>query len=394
MYRNNWMGSVLLLTLVILIGIGLAAWKYELIQNQQAASANQPEQMESVTISVARAINHRQTTTSIGTVLALRSITLKNELAGTVRTVRLTPGQIVEPGTLLAALDVSVEEAELRAQEAQAALAKTVLNRRQHLNAELASTKEEVDRARADLDVAQAQIARTKAIIAKKTIRAPFRARVGIADVHPGQYLDEGTLLTTLQGVGEAVHVDFTVAQQVAARLRIGEAVEVFTTNDSPTIMARIVALDARVDPTTRNAMIRARIEGASNVPAPGASVRVRIPVGPEYHVVAIPVSALRKGPGGDQVFVIAPDKDGRNRAYTRHVESGPMIGDEIVIHTGLSAGEQIAAVGSFKLRDGILVAVAGAVENHSKENHDAGNPSINSSSTMGNQPAVPQSAP
>lgn len=394
MYRNNWMGSVLLLTLVILIGIGLAAWKYELIQNQQAASANQPEPMESVTISVARAINHRQTTTSIGTVLALRSITLKNELAGTVRTVRLTPGQIVEPGTLLAALDVSVEEAELRAQEAQAALAKTVLNRRQHLSAELASTKEEVDRARADLDVAQAQIARTKAIIAKKTIRAPFRARVGIADVHPGQYLDEGTLLTTLQGVGEAVHVDFTVAQQVAARLRIGEAVEVFTTNDSPTIMARIVALDARVDPTTRNAMIRARIEGASNVPAPGASVRVRIPVGPEYHVVAIPVSALRKGPGGDQVFVIAPDKDGRNRVYTRHVESGPMIGDEIVIHAGLSAGEQIAAVGSFKLRDGILVAVAGAVENHSKENHDAGNPSINSSSTMGNQPAVPQSAP
>jgi membrane fusion protein (multidrug efflux system) len=76
MYRNNWMGSVLLPTLVILIGIGLAAWKYELIQNQQAASANQPEPMESVTISVARAINHRQTTTSIGTVLALRSITL------------------------------------------------------------------------------------------------------------------------------------------------------------------------------------------------------------------------------------------------------------------------------------------------------------------------------
>lgn len=121
--------------------------------------------------------------------------------------------------------------------------------------------------------------------------------------------------------------------------------------------------------------MIRARIEGAGNVPAPGASVRVRVPVGPEQHVVAIPVSALRKGPGGDQVFVIAPDKDGRNRVHTRQVESGPMIGDEIVIHAGLTAGEQIAAVGSFKLRDGILVAVVEAVENHSTENHDAENP-------------------
>jgi membrane fusion protein, multidrug efflux system len=375
MNRQNWLGSVLLVSLVLLIGIGLGAWKYESIQSEQAASANQPEPMESVTIAVARGIDHRQTTTSIGTVLALRSITLKNELAGTVREVRLTPGQIVEAGTLLVALDVSVEEADLRAQEAQVALAKTVLNRRQHLSQELATTQEEVDRARADLDVAQAQIARTKAIIAKKTIRAPFRARVGIADVHPGQYLDEGTLLTTLQGVGDAVHVDFTVAQQVAAGLRVGESVEILAASDSSAIVAKIVALDARVDPTTRNAMIRARIEGTRNVPSPGASVRVQVPVGPTRNVVAIPVSALRKGPGGDQVFIVAPSTDGRTRVHTRRVDIGPMFGDEIVIHAGLTAGEQIAALGSFKLRDGILVTVAESAGNSSKENHEAGNP-------------------
>jgi multidrug resistance efflux pump len=91
----------------------------------------------------------------------------------------------------------------------------------------MATTQEEVDRARADLDVARAQITRTKAIIARKTIRAPFRALVGIADVHPGQYLNEGTLLTTLQGIDDAANVDFTVAQQVAADLRAGELVEV-----------------------------------------------------------------------------------------------------------------------------------------------------------------------
>ncbi len=375
MNRQNWVGSIVLVLFVIFLGIGLAAWKYESIQSEQAASANQPEPMESVTIAVAQAIDYRPTTTSIGTVLALRSITLKNELAGTVREVRLTPGQIVEAGTRLVALDVSVEEADLRAQEAQVALAKTVLNRRQNLSQELATTQEEVDRARADLDVAQAQIARTKAIIAKKTIRAPFRARVGIADVHPGQYLDEGTLLTTLQGVGEAVHVDFTVAQHVAAGLRVGEAVEVLTAGDSPAVKARIVAIDARVDPTTRNAMIRARIEGTSNAPAPGASVRVRVPVGPERKVVAIPVSALRKGPGGDQVFVITPDRDGRTRVHTRLVESGPMFGDEIVIHAGLTAGERIAAVGSFKLRDGVLVVIADTSENRSKANRQAANP-------------------
>src|SRR5215470_660081 len=223
MKRRHVVGSVVLPALVLMMGVGLAAWKYDAIQDGKAASARQPEPMETVTVALAKEIEHRQTTTSIGTVLALRSITLQNELSGTVREVRLMPGQIVEAGMLLVALDVSVEEAELKAQEAQAALAKTVLDRRQNLNHEMATTQEEIDRARADLDVARAQITRTKAIIARKTIRAPFRSRVGIADVHPGQYLNEGTLLTTLQGIDAATNVDFTVAQAVAAQLRPGE---------------------------------------------------------------------------------------------------------------------------------------------------------------------------
>jgi membrane fusion protein (multidrug efflux system) len=345
--------------MVLLVGVGLAAWKYDAVQEGQAASASQPEPMEAVTVAVVKEIEHRPTTTSIGTVLALRSITLQNELAGTVREVRLIPGQIVETGTVLVALDVSVEEAELKAQEAQAALAKTVLDRRQNLNHEMATTQEEVDRARADLDVARAQISRTKAIIARKTIRAPFRSRVGIADVHPGQYLNEGTLLTTLQGIDDAAHVDFSVPQQVAADLREGEAVEVFAGAASP-VTARIVALDARIDPTTRNAVVRARIDGASKAPPPGSSVRVRVPVGIARKAVSVPVSALRKGPGGDQVFVIAQDKDGRPRAHIQQVQSGAMLGDEVVIHAGLTPGEQVAASGSFKLREAALVSIAG----------------------------------
>jgi membrane fusion protein (multidrug efflux system) len=258
------------------------------------------------------------------------------------------------------ALDVSVEEAELRAQEAQAALAKTVLDRRQNLSQEMATTQEEVDRARADLDVARAQIARTKAIIARKTIRAPFRSRVGIADVHPGQYLNEGTLLTTLQGIDEAAHVDFTVAQQVAAGLREGEPVEVFAAGSAP-ITAKIVALDSRIDPATRNAVVRARIDGAGKAPSPGASVRVRVPVGAPQKAVAVPVSALRKGPQGDQVFIITQDKDGRARAHVQQVESGAMFGDEVVIHSGLTAGDRVAASGSFKLREAALVSISDA---------------------------------
>jgi membrane fusion protein (multidrug efflux system) len=104
--------------------------------------------------------------------------------------------------------------------------------------------------------------------------------------------------------------------------------------------------------------MVRARIEGAANAPTPGASVRVRVPIGAPRTAVAVPVSALRKGPGGDHVFVIVTDKDGKTRARVRQVESSAMLGDEIVLLGGLSAGERVAASGSFKLRDAMLVTI------------------------------------
>ena len=360
MSRRGWIGSFLLLAAVAGVGAGLMAWKQTSIKEAAAASAKQPEPMETVTVAVAIEKEHRGMTTSIGTIMALRSITLRNEIAGTVRDVALVPGQVVESGTLLVALDVSVEEAELKAQEAQAVLAETMLGRMQRASQNRAASETEVDRARAERDVAQAQIARTKAVIARKSIRAPFRARVGMANVHPGQYLNAGTELTTLQGVDDAVHVDFTVAQRVALGLKEGDALEVIANSDAPPVTGTIIAIDARIDTMTRNAMVRARIEGAGKAPTPGASVRVRIPVGPARKAVAVPVSALRRGPGGDHVFVVAPDKVGRTRAHLRPVTSGAMLGDEVLIHGGLFAGEQVAASGSFKLRDGLLVAIAG----------------------------------
>jgi membrane fusion protein (multidrug efflux system) len=89
--------------------------------------------------------------------------------------------------------------------------------------------------------------------------------------------------------------------------------------------------------------------------------VRVRVPVGPPAKVVAVPVSALRKGPAGDHVFVIAPDDAGKPRAALRRVRAGAIVGDDVLIHDGLAAGEQVATTGSFKLREDVLVAVAEA---------------------------------
>ncbi len=350
----NRLGSAGIVVAVVLVGTALAAWKYVSLRAADAGARHE-EPAEAVTVAVARPLEHRGTSSSIGTVLAMQSITLRNELPGTVRRVDLVPGQVVEAGTVLVALDVAVEQAELRAQQAQATLAATQLARIQRLRSDGIAPEMELDRAVAERDVAMAQMARTKAVIERKTIRAPFRARVGIADVHPGQYLNEGTELTTLQSVADDAHVDFAVTQDVATGLRVGDAVTVFGPTDVP-VTAAIVAVDARVDPATRNVLVRARTD-AADAPAPGASVRVQVPVGSPIAAVAVPISAVRKSPTGDHVFVIAEAGDGM-RAQARRVQVASATGDDVIILDGLAAGERVAATGAFKLREGAKVAV------------------------------------
>ena len=82
MNHRGWVGSSLVLVIVVAVGAGLAVWKYGTLQESAAASGNQPEAMEAVTVAVAKEVEHHQSATSIGTVLALRSITLRNEPSG------------------------------------------------------------------------------------------------------------------------------------------------------------------------------------------------------------------------------------------------------------------------------------------------------------------------
>jgi membrane fusion protein, multidrug efflux system len=359
MTRRTRIQSTLLLVAILSTAGALGAWKQASLEAAEVAAASQPEPVESVTAATAEPRDYRPTNTAIGTVLAMRSITLRNELPGTVKTVALAPGRIVDTGEVLVALDVSVERAELEALKAEADLADLVLARSERLHEQKAVSREELDRALANRDVTRAQIARTSAIIERKTIRAPFRARVGIADVHPGQYLNEGTEITTLQGIDNAVHIDFAVEQQIAANLHVGDNINVIVRNgDTMSVAASIVAVDARVDPTTRNAMVRARIDDPKKAPTPGASVRVQVPAGKLQSVVAVPANALRKGPSGDHVFVLVDDESGSARAQLRMVSLVAQLGDEVLIGNGLIAGEQVATSGSFKLREDVLVAL------------------------------------
>lgn len=353
----RWVASLLLIVAVLGGGALIYLWKAMSDAAAAQAAAAQPPPMWAVESAEVRTRQFARSTTSIGTVRALQSITLRNELPGTVHKVTLQTGQVVEAGAVLVELDVAVEQAELQALEAESKLAASMLARMEQALAKQGASAADVDRARAELDKALANVARTKALIERKRLRAPFHARVGFVDLHVGQYLDAGATVTTLQGTEDAVHVDYAVTQDVATHLTVGGEVEIVVTGQPPA-QAKIVAMDARVDATTRNTSIRALLRGLSPMPQPGASVRVRTPIEAPVDVMVVPVSALRRGSDGDHVFVIAKNEQGALVADVRRVHSGTSLGDEVVIKDGLKVGDRVAAAGSFKLFPGALIAV------------------------------------
>jgi len=339
----------------------LAAYKYWRVSSMIATAASFGEPAEAVKVADVRAITWQGQASAAGTIVAREFVTLSNELAGTVARVAFSSGQVVEAGQALLELDTRTERAELRSAEADIELARLTANRTRRLVEQRAGTQAEVDRARAQLAQAEARRDVVAATIARKMLQAPFRGRIGLRDVHPGQYLGEGTEITTLESVADGVYVDFRLPQELAAQLAPGARVRLSGGALRKDAEAVVRAIDARADEVSRTVRLRAEATGLGAEATPGAFVDVTVASTAPRQVLVVPVAAVRRAAYGDHVFVIGATRDGgpELRAEQRFVKTGPVVGREIVILDGLATGDRVATDGSFKLRHGSLVRVA-----------------------------------
>ncbi len=356
----NRRALVVALVAIAAVVAALAGFKYWRVSSMIAAASAFGEPAEAVQVAAARTVTWQAESSAAGTVVAKQFVTLRNELAGTVTDVHFRSSQIVEQGQPLLELDTRTERAELRSAEADIGLARLTVDRTRKLVEQRVASQAEVDRAEAQLAQVEARRDVIATAIARKVLRAPFRGRIGLRDVHPGQYLSEGTELTTLESAAETVYVDFRLPQETAARLTTGNAVRVAGGALVEPATAIVRAIDARADEASRTVRVRAEVEGLSDVLKPGTFVDVTVATSEVRTVLAVPLAAVRRAAYGDHVFVIgaAAAGDKGPRAEQRFIRTGPPTGSDIIVLDGLAAGEQVATAGSFKLRQGSLVRI------------------------------------
>jgi membrane fusion protein, multidrug efflux system len=352
---------VMLVAVAAFLGI-VGTIKVRQIQAGMAMAASFQPPPEAVTTTVARQDLWPASLSAIGTVAAVRGVTVSADLPGIVEAISFDSGRPVEAGVVLVRLDTKQEQAQLTAAEAQRDLAKISLERARELVAQGVLAQSELDRTSAEHKQAEAKVGEIRATIERKQIRAPFSGVLGIRQVNLGQFLSGGDPVVALQAI-DPVYVNFSVPQQDLGQLRIGAEVRVDSdglAGAAPT--GRITAIDSVVNEATRNIQVQATLANPGGRLRPGTFVKAQVAVGRSQTVVALPASAISYAPYGDSVYVVGdldgPGGQNYRGVHQQFVKLGGARGDQVAVLSGLKPGDEVVTSGAFKLRTGAAVRV------------------------------------
>jgi membrane fusion protein (multidrug efflux system) len=307
--------------------------------------------------------------TSVGNVRAYRGVELSTELGGLVQAVPVKSGQDVKEGELLIKLNDASDVAQLNSLKALADLAKVINERDRQQLAIQAISKNVFDTSAADSKSKQAQVEQQTALVAKKNLKAPFSGRVGIVSINPGQYVNPGDKLLTLQTL-DPIFVDFNLPQNNAEQIQVGQ--EVIVTTDAfkdASFTGKITAVSPKVDTNTRNIQVEAQLANPDKKILPGMFANVNIKLGDQVKYLTLPQTAVTYNPYGSTVFIAKPtgkkDKQGNPalEAQQVFVTTGLTRGDQVAILKGIDEGATVVTSGQLKLKNGTPLIINNKVQ-------------------------------
>jgi len=339
---------------------GIKALQIRRMIDQAKQSAPPPE---TVTTATVRTESWESALTAIGTLEAVQGVTVAAELPGKVARIAFEAGARVRAGDLLVHQDTAAEEAQLAGAEAALSLAQDNLVRAKTLLAQGVYPRNQYDAAVTASQEAEAQVDNLRAVIEKKTIRAPFAGRLGLRLVNLGQSLNAGDPIVSLQAL-DPIFVDFVLPQQELPQVRPGLTVRV-TSDAIPgeTVRARVTAINPEVDPVTRSVRVQATAPNPEEHLRPGMFVNVAVVRPGQRTVLVIPATAVLYAPYGNSVFLVDQEPEARKVLRQEFVELGESRGDFVEITKGLAEGDTVVSTGAFKLRNGQPVVVDNALE-------------------------------
>jgi membrane fusion protein, multidrug efflux system len=356
--RTWWRLTLRLVIVIVLLAVvGFAMMSFQKIKEQMIGQimmkmAPPPPPVAAVAAKLETMPRYLE---GIGTVTAVRQVTIAPEVAGRVTQIMFEPGQSVKAGDPLAQIYDAPDRADLANFEAQAKNAEVNLGRAKTLAAKEFGSVQSVDQQQMALDQAHAGIAKTDAIISQKQVRAPFAGQLGIRQINLGQYLNPGTAVVTLTDL-DTLFVDFTLPEQASGQIAIGQQVDIASDAfPDKKFAGKLTTIEPQIDPQTRAIKLEATVPNPGHVLLPGMFAQARVVLAPEPDVVTVPETAVDYTPYGNSIYVIretgADDHGGKKYlAVQSFVDLGQRRDGRVAVKSGVKAGELVATSGQLKL--------------------------------------------
>lgn len=370
-----------LLWLVLLVGVGAAAWWFLLRPKPQPPSTPSPwSRPAPVRVEPARTEDFTVQARAVGTVTPYNTVTVRSRVDGQLARVMVREGQQVTRGQLLAEIDpeplrVALAQAQGQQQQnlAQLRNAESELARYEGLFQRDAVARQVLDRQaalvqqlRGTLKSDEAQVDNAKLQLSYTRITAPIAGRIGLRRVDAGNLLsanDANGLFTLTQT--QPVSVAFSVPEPQVADVRAAQddrkppQAEAWDRDNRKRLaVGRLDTLDNQIDAATGTLRIKARFDNADDALFPNQFVNVRLALRQLPGAVTIPTDAVQHGSRGSYVYVVIEDK-----AWVRDLSLGPASGGRTVVLTGLKDGEPVVLEGLDRLEHGRAVTIVQATE-------------------------------
>lgn len=340
------------ITLAVIFGLALI----KTFQIRKAIQEGEHRQMppQGVTTYVVTPRSIDRYASAVANLVPVQGAMLSAEEAGKVERINFESGSLVNAGDILAQLDTSVEEAQLKSAEAKSQLAQVNLRRTRTLRPSNATSQSDLDAAEAQAKQAEADANAVRAQIRRKTIIAPFAGQTGIRTVNPGDFVMQGKEIVPLHAL-DSLYANFDLPQQMIHQIALNQTVRL-TSDGAPgeVFLGTVTAIDPQVSETTRNFKVQATFANPNHKLRPGMFGNVDVVTGTMADVLAIPISAVSYAPYGNSIYVVSKLDNGQGGTYDgveqRIVQLGAARGDLVQVTSGLTAGEKIVSSGAFKL--------------------------------------------
>jgi membrane fusion protein (multidrug efflux system) len=340
------------ISIIIIAAIIGGVWYF----NQGGPPAGRPRSFGPVLV-VTEPVLQQQFINSVealGTARANESLTLTANLTDTIRRVNFEDGDHVTSGKVLVELTNEEEEAQLAEARANLEEAQRRLKRLEDLDKQGIAATSDVDQARSQAAAAEARLNTVLARLQDRLIRAPFSGVLGFRQVSPGTLLTPGEAITTLDDIS-IIKLDFTVPETVLGLMQPGRKIYASSVGWQDRSFEGVVrAVDSRVDPVTRAAVVRAVIDNEDGALRPGMLLTVNV-VTEERPAIVIPEKSVVQVSDRAFVYVVGADQT----ATRTPVQLGSRQPGIVEITSGLAEGDQIVTEGIIKLRDGMQIRTA-----------------------------------